>query len=257
MNVYADYAEYYDLLYHDKDYPQEARFVSGLIRQYAPNAKTILNLGCGTGVHDVALAGLGYDVLGADLSPQMIACAERRRAGQPPEIQARLSFTVGDARRLAAGRSFDAVTSLFHVICYQTTDADLADMLATARRHLAPGAPFVFDFWHGPALADEGPHPHREKTAESAELKIHRIARSDWHPNEDKVTVNYDVAITRKASGEVVRLEEHHYLRYLFIPKLETLLQSAGFAVAQWGEWLTGAPPKADSFGVYAVALAR
>ena len=51
MSVFADYAEYYDLFYRDKDYAGEAAFVRGLVRQRAPKARTLLELGCGTAAH--------------------------------------------------------------------------------------------------------------------------------------------------------------------------------------------------------------
>ena len=52
MNPAFDtYARYYDLLYRDKDYAGEAAYVASHIRQHAPEAARILELGCGTGAH--------------------------------------------------------------------------------------------------------------------------------------------------------------------------------------------------------------
>ena len=57
--VFDAYAQYYDLLYCDKDYSAEAEYVALLIRRYAPEARRILELGCGTGETSVALARSG------------------------------------------------------------------------------------------------------------------------------------------------------------------------------------------------------
>ena len=43
--VFNAYAAYYDLLYRDKDYAAEADYVAGLVLQFAPEARTILDLG--------------------------------------------------------------------------------------------------------------------------------------------------------------------------------------------------------------------
>jgi ubiquinone/menaquinone biosynthesis C-methylase UbiE len=51
--VFADYAHYYDLLYRDKDYAAEAEYVVGLIRKFHPSARSILELGSGTGIHAI------------------------------------------------------------------------------------------------------------------------------------------------------------------------------------------------------------
>ena len=55
--IFADYARYYDLLYRDKDYAAAAEYVAGLIRKFHPSARSILELGSGTGIHAGLLAG--------------------------------------------------------------------------------------------------------------------------------------------------------------------------------------------------------
>ena len=80
--VFDAYAAYYDLLYRDKDYAGEAAYVHGLIRRYAPGARDILELGCGTGRHAEALMDLGFRVTGVDRSGEMVARARERAAGR-------------------------------------------------------------------------------------------------------------------------------------------------------------------------------
>jgi ubiquinone/menaquinone biosynthesis C-methylase UbiE len=63
--VFADYARYYDLLYRDKDYAAEAEYVAGLIRKFHPAARSILELGSGTGIHASLPAEKGFTVHGA------------------------------------------------------------------------------------------------------------------------------------------------------------------------------------------------
>lgn len=49
MKNFKLYSAYYNTLYKDKDYDSEVNFVTSLLANYAPGAKTILELGCGTG----------------------------------------------------------------------------------------------------------------------------------------------------------------------------------------------------------------
>ena len=74
METFHDYAYYYNLFYGDKDYAAEAETIISILEKYGKkNAdKRILNIGCGTGRHDVELNKFGYKIHGIDLSNDMI-----------------------------------------------------------------------------------------------------------------------------------------------------------------------------------------
>lgn len=217
--IFDTYASYYDLLYRDKDYAGEAEYVAAHIREQTPQAKRILELGCGTGAHAEHLARMGYTVHGVDMSEAMLARAEARKAVLPPEMAARLSFGLGDVRTVRINETYDAVISLFHVISYQTTNADLEAAFETASVHLQPGGLFLFDFWYGPAVLTQRPEV-RVKRLEDEEIKVTRIAEPELHVNENVVDVNYTVFIEAKASRAVEMVTETHRMRYLFLPEL-------------------------------------
>jgi SAM-dependent methyltransferase len=218
--VFDAYARYYDLLYRDKDYAGESEYVAAHIRKQAPQAKRILELGCGTGAHAEHLARMGYTVHGVDMSEAMLARAEMRKATLPPEIAARLSYGLGDVRTVRIGEIYDAVISLFHVMSYQTTNTDLEAAFETASVHLQPGGLFLFDFWYGPAVLTQLPEV-RVKRLEDDDIKVTRIAEPVMQVNEDVVEVNYTVLIETKATGRVEQLRETHRMRYFFLPELE------------------------------------
>ena len=144
MNVFGNYARYYDLLYRDKNYALEAQFVEQLLQKYAPQTKSILDLGCGTGTHAVLLAKEGYQVHGVDLSADMLRQASDRLGDLPPDLAGLLKFTQGDIRSFKLNQTFDVVLSLFHVISYQTTNEDLQAAFANIKKHLKPGGILIF-----------------------------------------------------------------------------------------------------------------
>lgn len=232
--IFDRYSRYYDLLYRDKNYEAEAAFVQGLIAQHSPGCRTMLELGCGTGLHGAALAQRGYSVHGVDLSEEMLARAQKRRNNE-------LSFARGDVRDLRLGRTFDAVISLFHVVSYQTTNADLRAIFATARSHLREGGVFVFDCWYGPAVLTDRPVV-RVKRMEDEVTRVTRIAEPTMHPNECTVDVAYQMFVEDRASGAVDQIAELHRMRYLFRPEIDLLAQAAGLQIVQACEWLTGRP---------------
>ena len=254
MTVFREYARYYDLLYRDKDYAAEARFVCDLLRQHAPGTHLILDLGCGTGAHAALVAAQGYFVHGIDISPAMLERARQRYAELPFEQASKLLFSLGDIRTIRLNSEFDAVISLFHAVNYQTTNEDLQATLATVRAHLKPGGVFIFDCWYGPAVLSDLPSK-RDKRVEDSSVSVLRLAEPTLHPNENLVDVNYRFFIRDKINGQVSELEETHRLRYLFKPELDLLLNGSGLTPLLYREWMTDREPGFNTWAVYVVAL--
>lgn len=248
MTVFGAYSRCYNLLYRDKDYAGEVEYVHGLLRKHCPAAGNVLDLGCGTGTHDILLAAKGYEVAGVDLSEEMLAEARSRLAALKPQPSS-VTFRQGDIRSIRLDRTFDAVISLFHVMSYQTGNDDLRAAFATVRAHLRPGGVFIFDCWYGPAVLSDRPAV-RVKRLEDQEIELTRIAEPVMHANENIVDVNYQVFVREKAGGAVGELRETHRMRYLFRPEVELLLGETGMTVAAAFEWMTGNPPGFATWGV-------
>lgn len=251
--VFDLYAAYYDLLYRDKDYAAEARWVAGLLPGEGARPLDILELGCGTGGHAFALAAAGHRVSGVDRSPAMVARA-RERAATLPAFATRLDFAEGDLRQHRSGRVHDAVITLFHVISYQTTNDDLAAACATARAHLAPGGRFVFDCWYGPAVLSDRPR-HVTKQVADERIEVERLTTPTMHVNANRVDVRFDVKIRSRSDGRVQTLSELHPMRYLFLPELDLLLQGAGMQRVAARAWLRDEAP--DDRSWYACVVAE
>jgi SAM-dependent methyltransferase len=252
MSVFGKYSQYYDLLYRDKDYQGETDFIAGLLSRHAPGAKDICELGCGTGQHAALLAQKGYGVHGVDLSETMLEGARARARELPPATAQRLRFSVGNVRDVSLGTDFDAVLSLFHVVSYQTSNDELLEMFHNAAAHVRPGGVFVFDYWYGPAVLSQRPGT-RVKRMESDSIAVTRLAEPVLHINRSVVDVNYHIFIRDKASSAVEEISETHNMRYLFASDIDFLARSAGFKVLESREWLTGAEPGEQSWGVCSV----
>jgi len=245
MSAFDLYSEYYDLLYRDKDYRGEADYVVSLIEQFHPSAKTLLELGCGTGKHAALFEAAGYAPEGIDMSETML---ERARAQYPG-----LRFHQGDARSARLTRSFDVVTSLFHVASYQTSNEDLAAYFATAKAHMAPGGIFIFDFWYGPGVLSDPPCV-RVKRLEDESLQILRIAEPSLYPERNVVNVHYQVLARRRDRSEYQEIAEDHAMRYLFAPELEAALAVQGLRILALRDWMSQTAPTAKSWTACIVA---
>lgn len=238
MAVFKHYARYYDLFYQAKSYNQEVEFVNAILKEFIAERNSLLELGCGTGRHAELFANLGYNVHGVDLSSDMVKQADER-ASQTPELADKLSFVAGDARTVRTGATYDAVISLFHVLSYQNSNADVIAMFQTAADHLSAGGLFVFDCWYGPAVLTDRPHV-RIKRLGDKNIDVLRIAEPVLHPNENIVDVNYTVLITDRLERITEEIKESHHMRYFFRPELELMLNQTGFDLVADREWLTG-----------------
>ena len=247
MSNFQQYSDYYDLLYADKDYGAEAAYVARTLRSAAARTRTVLELGSGTGRHGRLLASLGFEVHGVERSADMAAqgaraCAQSVNGGS-------FACEVGDLRTFRADRRFDAVISLFHVISYQTSEADLTAAFRTAANHLRGGGVFLFDVWHGPAVLAQRP-ALRTKDVADQRSRVRRTATPILDSGSGTVHVTYDLDCEDLVTGERVSFSEEHVLRYLFPAEIERLARCAGLEIVRSEEFLTGAAPSPATWGV-------
>ena len=196
MEVFKDYAYYYNAFYQDKDYKAEALQTDRLLKQYGSDIKKIINYGCGTGRHDLELSSLGYQCTGIDMSPLMIKIAQENVEAEKAEID----FSVADIRTYKPTEKYDAVISLFHVMSYQNSNEDILSALRSARSALEQGGLFLFDVWYGPGVLSDKPVV-RVKEIEDEKNRLVRVARPVMHDKENVVDVCYEVFVIVKETG--------------------------------------------------------
>ena len=159
-----EYTKYYDLLNSDKNYGQECTFLEEIFEKYSGSKiKNILNLGCGTGLHDKELVLKGYDITGLDLSEKMIKIAKQR----VPNAK----FVVGDMSNFELNEKFDCIICMFSSIGYLTENNQLAGFFKSVKKHLKEKGLLVIDCWNGLGVMRELPSI-RDKIVESGEFKI-------------------------------------------------------------------------------------
>ncbi len=123
-----------------KDYRAEADQLREVFLKEGSVA-SVLNLGCGTGRHMELLAAAGYDVVGVERSPDLVARARVRLAGFP----SRAAVIEADLFELTMDRTFDAVVMMFSMLGHQVTNHRVRSTLDALRRQVCPGGLVVFD----------------------------------------------------------------------------------------------------------------
>jgi SAM-dependent methyltransferase len=236
------YAQFYDMLYKDKDYESESNYIISLIKKYNPEAKSILDLGCGTGRHAELFSNKGFIVLGVDQSKYMLNEAMNRKNNN-------LDFIEGDVRFLKLDKKFDVVTALFHVLSYQITNKDVESLIRTAYNHLNKNGLFIFDFWYGPAVIIQKPEV-RIKELENDNVKFIRVAKPMIDFSRNVVEVCYKIFVVDKKNKTFLEHEEIHPMRFFFDPELELFIENIGFKLESKFSWLKFEKPSENDWSV-------
>lgn len=247
MEVFHDYAYYYNLFYGDKDYAAEAKDLKSMLEQYGKGSRTekILNIGCGTGRHDIELNRLGFKIHGIDLSDEMIEVAKKANSNSNDFF-----YEVQDAKNFMVKEPYDTIISLFHVMSYQNRNKDLSQVFACVNRALNVRGLFIFDAWYGPGVLTDKPSV-RVKRVEDQDNFLVRIAEPIMHPNENIVSVQYDISIVNKENRKLTQIKETHNMRYFFKPEIEELLQQNGLRLISCLDCNTLQIPDFNSWTVY------
>ena len=215
------YSEFYDQLYHDKDYRRECDYLEDLFREYfAGRIRRVRDVACGTGGHALPLAQRRYDVYATDISEHMVRVA--REKSEADHLRRWIRLGVGDMRRIKGIKRFDACLCMFASIGYLPSASDVVLALKSMRNCLTANGIIIFDFWNGLAVLTVGAS-QRFKTVRRNGLIITRKATPKLDSVRNLCTVKYDISVT-KPSGLIDRFHETHTMRFFYPEEIRELL---------------------------------
>ncbi|MGW4204417.1 class I SAM-dependent DNA methyltransferase [Streptomyces sp. NPDC004726] len=217
MRVFTDIAPFYDLVKSHRDYEAEAGSVRGLVQRYAPRAKTVLEVACGTGTLLALLPE--YDRVGVDVSEPMLAVAREKLGDQVTLVHGRMrDFRLpgpgADAPLLA-----DVLLLLDGAIGY-AGPSELDPTFATFARHLVSGGLLVVEPWYTPQ--DWEPRKVRVAHHRGDGVTVVRVAYG--HPGG---SIDFHTTI---GTDEGLRTFEEHYDFTLHrADEVKAAIRAAGF----------------------------
>lgn len=157
---------YYHILYKDRNYREAQIFMDNLTHYLnLPEKAKVLDLACGKGRHSIYLNQLGYDVVGADLSENSIAIANKN-------ANESLHFQVHDMR-LPFEEKFDAIFNLFTSFGYFENDTDNLKTLIAMKESLSEYGFGVIDFMNANQVI-ANLVPEETKTVDEIDFHIKR-----------------------------------------------------------------------------------
>ncbi|PWA05058.1 class I SAM-dependent DNA methyltransferase [Flavobacterium psychrotolerans] len=199
---------YYHILYKERNYREAQVFMDNLTHYLnLPEKAKVLDLACGKGRHSIYLNQLGYDVVGADLSENSIAEADKNK-------NATLHFQVHDMRETFDDK-FDAIFNLFTSFGYFENDEDNLTTLKAMKESLTEYGFAVIDFMNVNQVVDNLV-PEEIKTVNGIAFHIKRYI-SEGHIYKE---------IDFEDQGEKFHFTEK--VKALTLKDFEALMEEAG-----------------------------
>ncbi|MEU6539369.1 class I SAM-dependent methyltransferase [Streptomyces sp. NPDC047000] len=184
-----------------------------LIEAHHPDARTLIDFGCGT-ARDLEILAKRFECIGVDVHPGMVDYARRTRPG--------LDVRTGDMRTVRLGTHVDVLTCLGNTLAYAHSNDDISHVFDTFARHARPGTLLVLCSPVAP-LTGTGPTVSTLETPWGpATVTIH-------HGWDLRTQINTTYRHWSFPSGEEARDEIPR--RVLFPRELEQYAQNAGFEV--------------------------
>jgi SAM-dependent methyltransferase len=146
--MYKQLADYYDEIYHFKNYQKEAEKIETLIQQHKRSSGNhLLDVACGTGNH-IGYLKQHYVVEGLDFSPDMLRLARKKH----PDV----TFHPGDMTSFKLKNRFDVITCLFSAIGHVKTKARMRGAVRNMASHLQSGGLMILEPWITPSNFRKG-----------------------------------------------------------------------------------------------------
>lgn len=152
---YSAFAYVYDELMDNVPYDAWAEYLIGLLKENGVAEGLVCELGCGTGQMTRRLAAAGYDMIGIDLSEEMLDVAREQEYGayegideEVPDADSTepsILYLQQDMREFELYGTVSAVVSICDSMNYMTSDEDLLSVFRLVNNYLDKDGVFIFD----------------------------------------------------------------------------------------------------------------
>ena len=277
MEAYTDFAAVYDTFMDETPYEVWGTFVAGLIEKYGiskpvrsgtgqgkelteeydtaedseqaldEEKNLIVELGCGTGSFTQQLYKLGYDIMGIDLSPDMLNLARMKSQEEGFNIM----YLEQDMRELDLYCTAGTIVSVCDSINYVLEDQEVIDTFKLVNNFLYPGGLFIFDF--------NTLHKYRDVIGDTTIAENREDCSFIWdnYYHEDDHVNEYDLTIFAKCDKEdeiFRRSVETHFQRGYTLEEMKGFVKEAGLEFIEAIDADTHDKPNDDSERIYIIA---
>lgn len=230
---YTDFAYVYDALMGDVNYPRRSEYLLNLFKKFDKKPSLLLDVACGTGGFSIELAKKGIEVIGTDMSEDMLSIAREKTAEEGLDIL----YLCQSAEELDLYGTVDGAICCMDSINHITDIGALETALQKISLFLEPERLFIFDvnttYKQEKILANN--------TFVLDEEDVYCVWQNEFDP-EHRIT-NISLDFFTKEDDIYVRSGEEFSEKAYTNEELGVLLKKAGFKVeAVFGD-MTQTPP--------------
>ena len=218
--AYTGFAEVYDRFMENVPYDDWEAWIASQLEASGYAGQLVLELGCGTGIMTERLAARGYDMIGADLSIEMLEEAQEKSACAGQNIL----WIHQDMRELELFGTVDAIVCTCDSLNYITDLQDLEQVFQRVAMFLEPGGTFLFDI--------NTPYKYEYVLADHTYADTYEDAAFIWQNEYDPETRENEYQVTFFVEDEkdrYTRYEELHIQKAYSFEEIRACFTKAGF----------------------------
>lgn len=235
MSAYEPLAAAYDGLTADVGYEKRADYLEKLFARSHIPVRTVLDLACGTGTMTWLLTGRGYEMIGADMSEEMLAEA-MTKSGTVEGVQP--IFLHQSMPELDLYGTVDAAICCLDSLNYLTKPRQVQETFRRLHLFIAPGGTLIFDV--------NTPEKFRSLDGQVF-LDENEDSYCVWRTEFSRGLCTYWVDLFRREGSLWRRSLEVHRQRCYTAEELTAWLEEAGFGeIRIYGDCRRRAPREGE-----------
>ncbi len=242
--IYEGFASVYDLFMDNIPYDAWAKYLQTLLAEQGVTEGLLLELACGTGSMTKRMNEMGYDMIGMDISEEMLEIARQKCSDQ-------VLFLNQDMRRMELYGTVAAMFCICDGMNYLLEKEDLKEVFRMANNYLDPQGVFIFDmktkYFYKEILGNRIFAENREDASFLWENEYNETTSL----NEYLLTI-YELA--DEGNDLFSRWEELHYQRAYEVEEIKALIEEAGMEFVAVYDAFTKEAPAQDSQRLYFIA---
>ncbi len=223
MSIYNSFADVYDIFMDNIPYDEWVDFIEKIWDKYNLKPQLVCEIGCGTGNITQRLANKNYDMIGIDLSQDMLMVARDKNYDNETNIL----YLGQDMRSFELYGTVDCILSICDSLNYIKTEKDLLKVFKLVDNYLDPQGLFIFDL--------NTKHKFKNVYGNNTFTDITDKGAYIWENNYNEVTdINeYNVTFFLKDEEESFyhKYEEFHEEKAHDVETVKALLEEAGLKV--------------------------
>ena len=221
MCSYGDFAYFYDLLMKDVDYNKKCDFILSLFEKWGKKPTLLLDLACGTGEFSNLMSEKGIEVIGVDMSEDMLSVARQKTAERGNDIL----YLCQRAEQLDLYGTVDGAICCLDSLNHITNKRAFAKAIERTALFLEKDSLFIFDL--------NTPYKHKEILANNTfvieEDDLYLVWQNSF--NEKKLTTQISLDFFTRQNDLYGRYSECFEERAYKQEEIAQILQKSGFQI--------------------------